>query len=387
MNFKLKQLLASLSIVAGCLLHSGCSSATVNLNDYLIVDYSGYNTVGTASFELDMEQLVIDYAEAFADDSGEFTMGNLYMLAQEVNGELSESENLSNGDIITFEWEDINTERLKEQYGINFTFENAEYTVEGLDDAKELNLFEYVTVTYEGIAPYGTVKAIMNADDLPSNCYFTADKSRNLKNGDGITLSVVDYDNLKERYINEGYILSQSEKTYVVEGLTSYALDFASIPADFMDKMLKQADDVIKSSSSGWAKNNSLKSNELIGFYFLTGKDGINVSPYNQLYCVYKMTAEMKGYTLDNQDEVSTGIEEFYTYVRFSDIKILPDGTYSVDMSRAVLCNNICKSSYGYTSYFTWKYYTFYGYNDIDSMFNSCVTQNIGKYDYVSTVK
>ena len=65
---------------------------------------------------------------------------------------------------------------------------------------------------------------------------------------------------------------------------------------------------------------------------------------------------------------------------------ILPDGTGSVNLSNGNLSYNSAKSKYGKLSWGDVSAYSFHGYNELDTMFNDCVTSNIDKYNYETTV-
>jgi hypothetical protein len=65
---------------------------------------------------------------------------------------------------------------------------------------------------------------------------------------------------------------------------------------------------------------------------------------------------------------------------------ILPDGTISVDLSSAQMCDNYIESDYGYWNFGMACFYYYSGYKELDSLFSACVTQQIANYDYVSTV-
>ncbi len=159
------------------------------------------------------------------------------------------------------------------------------------------------------------------------------------------------------------------------------------IPDDMEEKMLKQAEDSIKASCASWHEGCTLKECKFIGYYMLTSKTGFKQNPYNQIYCVYKMTADVNGLKRGGDGKTKeTGQDVYYTYYKYSDILILPDGTCSLDLSAGSMSSNQIKSDYGYESWGA-VFYTYKGYKDLDSMFNACVTKNIGTYDYESTVK
>ena len=94
---------------------SGCGAKTVNLNDYLTIECKGMDTAGKASFSVDIERLVEDNAEALGMDGASF--GSLLTVYDDfyskLGGELDKSSELSNGDKITFKWDDIDTKKFK----------------------------------------------------------------------------------------------------------------------------------------------------------------------------------------------------------------------------------------------------------------------------------
>ena len=65
---------------------------------------------------------------------------------------------------------------------------------------------------------------------------------------------------------------------------------------------------------------------------------------------------------------------------------LLEDGTCTTDLSSGELCSNTIESDYGYWDFIA-TFYTFHGYKDLDSLFNDCVTQKIGEYNYENTVQ
>ncbi len=168
-----------------------------------------------------------------------------------------------------------------------------------------------------------------------------------------------------------------------------YRKQLDSIPADMTEKLQQQANDGIQASCASWEEGNSLKEAKLLGYYFLTGKEGFSANPQNELYLVYEVTANMTGLKRGGDGEtMETGEETYYTYYRFSDIMLLADGTCSLDLSAGELCGNRIESDYGYYDFWVGaSFYVFQGYKDLDSMFNDCVTKNIQNYNYETTVQ
>lgn len=251
---------------------------------------------------------------------------------------------------------------------------------EGADKLEEVDAFADLTVVFNGIYPDSSI-SISGGDPRVK---YTASTEKNMKNGDIVTVTA----ELNGSYSTQ-CMLNEASKEYTVEGLSAYVTSISEISDEMKEKMLAQANDSITASCAGWAEGNTLKSLEFAGFYLLTGKEGFGAKPYNRLYCVYKSTANVTGYKRggDGKNEENAD-ETYYTYYRFNDIMLLPDGVCSVDLSGGEMTSNKIESDYGYYDFWGGgTFYTFKGYKDLDSMFNECVTLQIEKYNYESTVE
>lgn len=252
-------------------------------------------------------------------------------------------------------------------------------------ELEQLDPFTNLQVTFTGIAPNSKINISGGNNDVT----YTPSVNSGMKNGDEIEITAA----LRSSSLQSKYSLTQTSKKYTVSGLSSYASKLADIPEDFLNKMNKQAEDTITANTASWSTGNTMKHLENIGYYMLSAKEGFNPYTPNYLYCVYKVTASFKeGYTREEYERdynnvVNDGGEDsYYTYVEFSNILILEDGTCSVDISAGRLCSNTAYSIYGISN---WGYsnYTFDGYNDLDSMFNATVAKQLENYSYENTVK
>ena len=91
---------------------SGCGRTEINMNDYLIISYDGYDTIGTAEYSIDVDSLIENNTKAFErkDSNPASAKSQLKTL---LKGELDKTENLSNGDTV---WEfEINDNYEKKQ--------------------------------------------------------------------------------------------------------------------------------------------------------------------------------------------------------------------------------------------------------------------------------
>ena len=245
-----------------------------------------------------------------------------------------------------------------------------------------LDPFEYLTVSFTGFSPNGEV-IISNKGSAPTSILFTADKQMGLANGDVITVTA----NAPQAE-RDGYELVETTKQFTVEGLEGYATDLDDIPEDIMQKIISQAQDSLTSQSQNFDHDIKAEKDEYIGCYILSPKAGSEfVTEQNMLYCVFKTTLTGKGVEPDSTEETDFK-EDVYRAVKFHDIKILSDGTCSADLTGAEVVFNGVELKHRH------KYFDSSlpikipnGFPDIESLFDSCVSSNLGQYSYVGNIE
>lgn len=165
---------AAAVIVLGLMVSVG--RKTINLNDYVMISFEGTDGEGTAKVEYDTEQLAADISSKVkidGDDKKELIklvakeeglsedeipyyvkeyisemmtpqgMGDLLGQAFSPLGKLDKADNLSNGDKVTFEWDDDDDDessKEEEEFAkelfdildIRFTYKNITKVVKGL---------------------------------------------------------------------------------------------------------------------------------------------------------------------------------------------------------------------------------------------------------------
>lgn len=383
MKFSAKYLkiaaLASLAVVL-----TGCGRKDVNVNDYLTLECTGYDTLGTAVCTLDIEKMIDENLEAFdldEDSSDKAYESVLSRLTENLTGTADNLTDLSNGDKVTFEWDDVDVEELEEIFPVKLTVSDTELTVEGLEEPELFDPFEYVTVIYEGIAPDGYVSIDVDSNIPVSGIRFTADVANGLSNGDTIKITAqTSYDDINDYCVQYGMKAAMDEKEYTVEGLSSYAMALSEIPQESMDKLDTHAQDTLNAYvAKNWADTETFESMELVGNYFLFPKDS-SISTYtkNYVYFIYEITAKNP----DTEESFT-----YYWYAYYTDVMILDDGTCSFDLgtitvpSGSMFFGSVSGEAFAKGDY----YYT--GFEDIDSLFNKHVTAKIDSYDYESTVE
>lgn len=390
MKRNFKNILVGLTAVCMCTGLTGCGKETVDVSADADILVSGYDGHGTAT--VSKGNWLVNTEKTYGQGMSFTELALLEeALYDAVKYSVSPSENLSNGDEVVLTI-DVDNSAL-ESYDFKLSGGEKKITVSGLDEVESFDPFENIAVNFSGMSPNGS--ASVNTSDSKSDIklIYTLDKSSGLKNGDEVTVNISSSSgtDVEEYCMSKGKIPTLTEKTFTVEGLASYAQTISDIPEDALNKMISQAEDAFKSASTSWVEGNSLQNTELLGYYLVTPKEGFNLQG-NQLYCVFKETAEITGFASKEEAKEKDAqkkpyMDSYYTYYKYGDIVILEDGTCSFDLSSGSMPSATASSKYGYLSWGDFYSYSFKGYNDLDSMFNDCITSQIEKCNYESTVK
>lgn len=284
------------------------------------------------------------------------------------------SAGLSNGDTVTvtasyngWYYSDIDSYLANSGYKASATTKT--YKVSGLTEADDFDPFEGLSLTFSGTSPYG--EAAINTDDvILSDLDYTVSKSRNLSNGEEITITVSGPwgADLENYCLERGYVPTKTEMTYEVEGLSCYVTELEQIPADDLELMDEQIQDTLKARvASGWSYKDSMKNMTFLGCYLLYPKDMDNRDSANYLYLVYK---------IDVQNEKS-GKFSYYYYAVYRDLLYTAEGDLQYDlMNFDTVGNTFTKDSLRYE-----------GFEKLSELYNSCVTARIDRYKYVTDIE
>lgn len=399
--------------VIGILLYKN-RKVTIDLNDYITVEYSGYDTVGNASASWDMDALrdacedkirinkkeLKKYNEEYGEISESSPFQEMFDLC--VMGGLDKNADLTNGETIQFVW-NCDTELAKKLFYCNLNCDDKEYTVEGLKEVGQIDPFDNLMVAYRGISPFGKVLYDNNSTqgaygDIDFTVIYPGkNEEETVKNGDEITISAGV--NTKEFIKNYGLTLAATEKTYTVEGLPEYLTGeeeltegvLAQMQAQVGDKLTEKIQQNIQKNDSQSSKiTGSLVSVNYVGSYLMTAKDPQTAHElgYWQNYChmIYEVTV--------HEDlQLKTGATKSYDIVYYlvaevKDIVIDPSGECSVDSSR-VLSDNIYKFEtdvkqgiFGFPVSFS-----FDGYESIADYYDKTLAGGLDEYNIATTIQ
>lgn len=307
-----KSIMKAMAVLPLAAVLVSCGRASIDPNDYLEVKYDGLDTAARASFTVDYEQMVKDNLKAFGikDEDDEHDIERAVTKLQKyLGGELDKTSQLSNGDTITFEWDDDKVEKLEKKYKIKLKVTDKEIKVTDLEEAKEFDPFDYITLEYSGVGPDAYAKIKIDSNFPVSYNYFKVNPSSGLSNGDKVTVtfgSSSDAEYIKEECFEEGYLPTSFEKEFKVEGVQSYVTKIDDVEKASYDKMDKYARKEFDKLVDTWEKK-KLKDIELVGVNFYTPKDKNAYWGKNALCFVYKVTTNKpEGFKDDKEEEKAT---------------------------------------------------------------------------------
>ena len=304
----------------------------VNLNQYITVKYSGYNTAGRAYYDIDREGLVKAVLKAQGKKDSQIltdssATANIYnTLNYCIDISIDNSNNLSNGDTVTLKIEC--NEYANSLLSVKFVYKDKEYKVENLEEARQVNVFDNVSVSFSGTSPNAKATVKNNAtDSYLSSLQFKLSKSSDIKTGDKITVTV-SYS--EKEALSYGYILTETSKEYTCDKLDAYISSVDELSSDQQEQLKKTAKDKIEAYC---AQNNISQANlNYEGAYTLVSKSNSYYGNSNQVYEIYSVdiTAK-KGYS-----GTETVTESVYMAVCINSVLLKSDGSFSYSSSTSL---------------------------------------------------
>lgn len=362
---------------------TGCGGTSINLNEYISIEVSGYDSMGQANVTFDRKAFEEDYGDKIKakidEQGGDAAMMSLdlqfggepysVMLNYCTDYEVDKTSELSNGDVIKVTW-DCEDENAKDYFNCSLKYSDIEYKVEGLEEISTFNPFEFVTIDVTGIAPNGSVTITPNYDKKEMQYLtFSTDKFGGLSNGDTVVVTANIQGGVDSFVQQFNSIPSPVTMEYTVEGLTSYVTSSSEIDETTLNSIKQQAEDVYKAN---WfnleGSMDGLQGMTYIGNYFLSKKEAMAINEANQLYMVYKVDCSYDGVSYPH-----------YVYIKFGSLSVDEAGNGAVDLSSYELTNNQWEPTG------SWMFY-YYGYGTLDELYNDCVVSKMDVYTFENNV-
>lgn len=302
---------------------------TIDLNRYVSLSASGYDGYGKAEVNLDREALESDISACLlaegAIDAGEgksrlesFRSYEHYEeIMEAVSWSLDREEDLSNGDTITLTMSYEPADPAG--YGVALQGEPLLYTVKGLSDITQVDPFENLTVTADGIGPEGMLHMEWD-DSFPWTCRASSD--RGLSNGDEVLIRAILDDGMDERALagGWGYALTRTEMTYRVDGLPSYAADISDLSDEISGALQDLASEKARQKvAESYAPDENMTDLVPAGMLLVSRKEA-EEGFFNKIFFLFRVSYSNRETSL-----------EYYYYVSCQDLVLYPDGTWSLD--------------------------------------------------------
>lgn len=352
---------------------SGCSSMKekpqeINLNDYFTYELVGYDGQGQIDYSINFEDISRDYENL--DEC------KLDRLVNDINGEWSQTADLSNGDKLGFSW-NVSASRIENEFNVVFVYEDIDIIVDNLEVRPEFNPFDYMEVSISGIAPGGSI-SIPSSTSPIGNIYYSASQNYGLRNGDVITITATDImgNDLENAAYNNGYQLASDSMEYTVSGLNEYITSMSDITDDALNMIQEQAI-LAFYANTNWINDETINSLTVDGMYFMNKRE--NSSSWNsdnRLIVVLKI----------NGSNSSVENFEYYYYVSYEDLVLLNDGTVTVDTYnyQVPYGSLFFGVSSGAAIQFDNDHY-YVGYMSVNEIFMGLVQNNLIDYTYETT--
>lgn len=331
---------------------------SVDLSDYVTYTYSGYNTKGSVDATINeeltstlMQKLIKDHEKAlfnFTKCEQEDFNAFYNSLSVTVNA----PEGLSNGSKYTYTV-GYNKE-LAKKIKLNVKNSTKEVMVSGLVTATVISydtLFEGISFTFDGVSPTITAEMSNNTVNpyLSDVEFIIEGEKEHYADGDVIRVKALFDEALcLEKHFVIDRDISECYKDFIVEGESHYVNSASELSSDIIDRAVSAANSaftsktaneygvrvyfeagiapvyVNKKSTFEWVSYGPLSAYFKVANPDIAGKNSNN---YNDLDIIYSGT-------LTQADGKSVNVE---AVVRFKDIIINNDGTYTYDFSNPTI--------------------------------------------------
>ncbi len=345
------------------LLLTGCTNTSVELTQFVNVNYSGLNSYATADVSFDFGAFENEVLPEI-DGTELEQLGVLLALESTISVNIDKTENLSNDDEITatITWD----EDVVDELGFSFKGDEVKFTVSDLEDGTVIDLFEGLVVEYNGVSPEATmILGNSSQDAFLKNVTYYSD-SFAVANGDEVVITA-SY-NTSEATENN-YIIDEDKKTITVEGADQYISSYSELDESTLEMLTNQANDIVSSKLASdynrtmyvddytflKSDNINIQSNNLVKSYFFTLKDGISKSyndVNNSIFLVYEIVATDSKYPDGITSYVTIYCSQFVSrdtgevYFSLDDVRYNKSYSNMNDLYIAVVDYNKAKYSY-----------------------------------------
>ena len=213
---------------------TGCGSK-VDALQYLSISYTGYNGNAEADVDLDEDALIEALIGSEPEDReslGEWILAyDKYVVSLDMV--CDRKEGLSNGDTVKVTVT-VSGDAAKEIAGGEKVFQ-----VSGLPEAQTVDVFANITLDFEGvIGEYTNARLnVLSEDEVMKACRFTVEPQTGFQNGDVVTVSISNAEELAEKYL---CVPAELSKAFTVSDLDAYLTEQDQLPEDQIREIIDQ---------------------------------------------------------------------------------------------------------------------------------------------------
>lgn len=252
-------------VVAGTCLTACSSKPTIDFEQCVSADFTGYENEGSAIIRTD-NNYILSLLGDMNTLSAASLLSSFSISPVENNGELS------NGDVITVT---VNTDQTAlNNAKINVKNTELHFTVEGLEEKPKIDVFSDVSLKVSGASPYCSVSVEYSGDKWLSSYSFEITSSdgtekESYRNGDKVTVTLSQdaQDSLKSK----GEIEETSHE-YTVQADSSYILSADDLSPDSTEVLKSRIDEYL----NGKVADILSGSDNTATCYVISGLSGIN---------------------------------------------------------------------------------------------------------------
>lgn len=231
---KIKSVILISSILILCLFLSGCETKKQkderDLSNFINIDLQGTENSGFVKIDFDKDNALEKVTKNLKLDekNNKYELIELNSLFDSVKiNPSTKTTNLKNGDIVRFDIA-FNKNILK-KYNLLLD-EKGEFEVSGLNQAKEIDIFNMIDVSFKGVSPkiLGEIKVKSTDNDFFNSVKFEFVQPQPFKSGQTVEVRAIVDESLMNK---SGFKINKRTNTYKVENLPKYSESLKEIKA------------------------------------------------------------------------------------------------------------------------------------------------------------
>lgn len=231
---KIKSVFLISSILMLCLFLSSCETKKQkderNLSSFISIDLQGTENNGFVKIDFDKDNALEKVTKNLKLDekNNKYELIELNSLFDSIKiNPTSKTNNLKNGDIVSF---DITFDKNTLKKYKLLLDEKGEFEVSGLKQAKEIDIFSMIDVTFKGVSPkiMGEIKNKSTDNEFFNSVKFEFVQPQPFKSGQTVEVRAI----IDEALMNKsGFKINKRINSYKVENLPKYAENIKEIKA------------------------------------------------------------------------------------------------------------------------------------------------------------